>query len=209
MSTRQLTQDRLASYAGHLRSEERSPSTVEKYTRDIEAFANWLAGGPVTRERAAAWREHLASAGYAPATVNSMLAAVNGLFRFLGWEDCRVKFLKVQRRLFRDRCRELTRPEYDRLLEAAHAGGQERLALLMEAICSTGIRVSEVRYLTVEAAKAERAEIRLKGKIRVILLPRKLCRKLLKYAAKKRPPPGRSFSPEAAKAYLGGRYGRR
>ena len=209
MKNRQLTQDRLASYAGHLRSEERSPGTVEKYTRDAEAFANWLAGGPVTRERAAAWREHLASAGYAPATVNSMLAAVNGLFRFLGWEDCRVKFLKVQRRLFRDRDRELTRPEYDRLLEAAHAGGQERLALLMEAICSTGIRVSEVRYLTVEAAKAERAEIRLKGKIRVILLPRKLCRKLLKYAAKKRPPPGRSFSPEAAKAYLGGRYGRR
>ena len=193
MKNRQLTQDRLASYAGHLRSEERSPGTVEKYTRDAEAFANWLAGGPVTRERAAAWREHLASAGYAPATVNSMLAAVNGLFRFLGWEDCRVKFLKVQRRLFRDRCRELTRPEYDRLLEAAHAGGQERLALLMEAICSTGIRVSEVRYLTVEAAKAERAEIRLKGKIRVILLPRKLCRKLLKYAAKNKTASGEIF----------------
>lgn len=193
MKNRQLTQDRLASYAGFLRLEERSPGTVEKYTRDAAAFARWLAGSPVTRERAAAWREHLASAGYAPATVNSMLAAVNGLFRFLGWEDCRVKFLKVQRRLFRDRDRELTRPEYARLLEAAHAGGQERLALLMEAICSTGIRVSEVRYLTVEAAKAERAEIRLKGKIRVILLPRKLCRKLLKYAAKNKTVSGEIF----------------
>ena len=111
MKNRQLTQDHLASYASFLRSEERSPGTIEKYTRDAEAFARWLAGGPVTRERAAAWREHLASAGYAPATVNSMLAAVNGLFRFLGWEECRVKYLKVQRRLFRDRSRELTRPE--------------------------------------------------------------------------------------------------
>lgn len=193
MKNRQLTQDRLAAYAGHLRSEERSSGTVEKYTRDIEAFANWLAGGPVTRERAAAWREHLASAGYAPATVNSMLAAVNGLFRFLGWEDCRVKFLKVQRRLFRDRCRELTRPEYDRLLEAAHGLGRERLALLLETICSTGIRVSEVKYITVEAARTGRAEISLKGKLRTILLPGKLCRKLKKYAKAQKTASGEIF----------------
>ena len=200
MSTRQLTQDRLASYAGHLRSEERSPSTVEKYTRDIEAFANWLAGGPVTRERAAAWREHLASAGYAPATVNSMLAALNGLFRFLGWEDCRVKFLKVQRRLFRDRCRELTRPEYDRLLDAAHGLGRERLALLLETICATGIRVSEVKYITVEAARAGRAEVSLKGKLRTILLPGKLCRKLKKYARAQKIASGEIFLTRSGKS---------
>ena len=182
MIERQLTQDHLTAYAGHLLSEERSGGTIEKYVRDAGAFARWLAGEPVTRERAAAWREHLASSGYAPVTINSMLAAVNGLFRFLGWEECRVKFLKVQRRLFRDQSRELTRPEYDRLLEAAHADGQERLALLMEAICSTGIRVSEVKYITVEAARTGRAEISLKGKLRTILLPGKLCRKLKKYA---------------------------
>lgn len=182
MIERQLTQDHLTAYAGHLLSEERSGGTIEKYVRDAGAFARWLAGEPVTRERAAAWREHLASSGYAPVTINSMLAAVNGLFRFLGWEECRVKFLKVQRRLFRDQSRELTRPEYDRLLEAAHADGQERLALLMEAICSTGIRVSEVKYITVEAARMGRAEISLKGKLRTILLPGKLCRKLKKYA---------------------------
>lgn len=199
MIERQLTQDHLTAYAGHLLSEERSGGTIEKYVRDAGAFARWLAGEPVTRERAAAWREHLASSGYAPVTINSMLAAVNGLFRFLGWEECRVKFLKVQRRLFRDQSRELTRPEYDRLLEAAHADGQERLALLMEAICSTGVRVSEVRYLTVEAAKAGRAEIRLKGKIRVILLPRKLCRKLLKYAAKNKTASGEIFLTRSGK----------
>lgn len=150
--------EQIVAFGRHLQIEERSGGTIEKYTRDVEAFARWLAGEPVTRERVAAWREHLVANGYAPVTVNSMLAAVNSLFRFLGWEECCVKFLKVQRQLFRDQSRVLTRPEYDRLLEAAHAGGQERLALLMEAICSTGVRVSEVRYLTVEAAQAGRAE---------------------------------------------------
>lgn len=110
--------------------------------------------------------------------------ALNGLFHFLGWDGCRVKFLRVQRRLFRDAGRELTRPEYERLMETARSRGQERLALLMETICATGIRVSEVQYITMEAAKRGRTDIFLKGKIRTILLPEKLCRKLLKYAQK-------------------------
>lgn len=97
-----------------------------------------------------------------------MLAALNGLFRFMGWEDCRVKFLKIQRRLFRDPSRELSRAEYEHLLKTARERGQERLALLMEAICATGIRVSEVKYLTVEAARQGRTDISLKGKIRII-----------------------------------------
>jgi len=122
-----------------------------------------------------------------------MLAALNGLFHFLGWDECRAKFLKVQRRLFRDAGRELTRQEYERLLAAARARGQERLALLMEAICATGIRVSEVRYITVEAAQRGRTEISLKGKIRTILLPGKLCRKLLKYARKHKTVSGEIF----------------
>ena len=180
-------------YADHLRQEERSPGTIEKYLRDIRAFAVWLDGCPVTREQTAAWKEHLLARGYAPVTVNSMLAALNGLFRFLGWEDCRVKFLRLQRRLFRDDSRELTRAEYDRLLSAARARGQERLALLMETICATGIRVSEVRYLTVEAARQGRAEIALKGKIRTILIPGRLCRKLLRYARKQKTASGEIF----------------
>ena len=129
-----------------------------------------------------------------------MLAALNCLFRFLAWEECRVKFLKIQRRMFREPDRELTRPEYDRLLAAAQAAGLERLALLMETICATGVRVSEVKYFTVESARRGRAEIRLKGKIRTILLPNKLCRKLLKYAKKKKPSPARFFSPETEPA---------
>ena len=104
-----------------------------------------------------------------------------------------MKFLKIQRRLFRDDSRELTRPEYDRLLAAAREQGRERLALLLETICATGIRVSEVRYVTVETARTGRAEIALKGKIRTILLPGKLCRKLLKYARRQKIASGEIF----------------
>ena len=193
MPERTIDPAQLASYTAHLRREERSPGTIEKYLRDIRAFAGWLDGRPVSRELVAEWRDHLLSKDYAPVTINSMLAALNGLFHFLGWDECRAKFLKVQRRLFRDAGRELTRQEYERLLAAARARGQERLALLMEAICATGIRVSEVRYVTVEAVYRGRAEISLKGKIRTILLPGKLCRKLLKYARKQKIASGEIF----------------
>ena len=188
-----LTEERIAAYGRNLATEERSHGTIENYLRHVRIFAAWLNGTPATKEQAAGWKEYLISQGYAPTTINSMLAALNGLFRFLGWDECRVKFLKVQRRLFRDAGRELTRPEYEHLLETAKERGQDRLVLLMEAICATGIRVSEVRYITVEAAQRGRAEISLKGKIRTILLPRKLCRKLLKYAKKNKTVSGEIF----------------
>ena len=188
-----LTQTQLSAFAAQLRREEKSAGTAEKYLRDAGRPSSQRANRSVTSELAAAWREHLTAQGYAPVTVNSMLSAVNHLFRFLGWEECRVKFLKIQRRTFREEGRELTRPEYDRLLAAARRRGENRLALLMEAICSTGVRVSEVRYLTVEAARAGRAEVRLKGKIRTILLPGKLCRKLLKYAKTQKTVSGEIF----------------
>ena len=196
----ELSAERIAAYGQYLRTEERSSGTVEKYLRDVRAFAAWMGGVPVTKELAAGWKEHLHFQGYAPATINSMLAAINGLFHFLGWDGCRVKFLKVQRRLFRDAGRELTRPEYERLLAAARERGRERLALLMETICATGIRVSEVRYITVEAAQWGRAEISLKGKIRTILLPGKLCRKLLKYAKKQNTASGEIFLTKSGKS---------
>ena len=122
-----------------------------------------------------------------------MLAALNNLFRFLGWNECHMKFLKIQRKLFRDTARELTRTEYEQLIRTAEAQGKHRLALLMETICATGVRVSEVKYLTVEAARTGCAEISLKGKIRTILLPNKLCRKLLKYAKKQKIASGEIF----------------
>lgn len=176
-----------------LHAEERSCRTVEKYLRDVRKFLCWLGDRALTKELAAEWKTELLAQGYAPVTINSMLAAVNGFFRVAGREDCRVRFLRIQRRMFREPTRELTRGEYMRLLETASALGKDRLALLMETICASGIRVSEVQYITVEVAQKGRAEIALKGKIRTILLPAKLCRKLLKYAQKNKIASGEIF----------------
>ena len=193
MGDYKLTPECITAYGCHLKREEKSAATQEKYLRDITAFVRWLGSSLVTRENVIGWKEHLQAEGRAPTTINTALSALNGLFRFLGWTDCHAKFLKIQRRMFRNQSRELTRADYDQLIAAAWERGQNRLALLMETICATGIRVSEVRYITVEAAKAGRAEIALKGKIRVILIPRKLCRKLLKYAKKNKTVSGEIF----------------
>ena len=187
-----ITEAELAGFGAFLRSEERSEGTVENYLRSAGEFAAWL-GGPVEVGSAAAWREALLRRGLAPATVNNKLAALAKLFRFLGWEGCAARPLRLQRRLFRAADRELSRAEYQRLLAAAHGLGNDRLALLMEAICATGIRVSEVKYLTVEAVKQGRAEIALKGKIRTILIPGKLRRKLLQYARARKTVSGEIF----------------
>ena len=195
-----LTAAQIARYARALRTEERAPATIEKYLRDVRSFSAWLEGRPVSKELAARWKEGLLGSGLAPATVNAKLSALNGLFRFLGWEDCRVRFLKLQRRAFRDPARDLTREEYGRLLETANRQGRGRLALLLETICAAGLRVSEVRCITAEAVLAGRAEIRLKGKIRTILLPGKLCRKLLKYAKKQKIASGEIFLTRSGKA---------
>lgn len=187
-----VTPKELSDFARRLREDERSASTIENYLRHIRAFAAWAGERPVTKDLAAAWKEHLV-AQYRPGTVNTMLVSLNRFFGFLGWYDCQVKTLRIQRRLFREDSKELTREEYARLVSAAQASGRERLVLLLEAICSTGIRVSEVKYITVEALKLGKAEISLKGKIRTILLPNKLCRKLLKYAKKQKTVSGEVF----------------
>ena len=188
-----ITPKQLADFQRHLVSQERSPGTVRKYLADLESFVRWLGGRPITREEATAWKAHLTARGYAPVTVNAKLAALNTFLRFAGWEDCRLRFLKIQRRMFRDQSRDLTRAEYEKLVAAARDRGREDLALLLETICATGIRVSEVRYITREAVWAGRADIALKGKIRTILLPGKLCRKLKKFAQNKKIASGELF----------------
>ena len=193
MNEHKSISEHIQTYANHLRLEEKSAATIEKYLRDLRNFACWLDGREITKERTAEWKAHLVERGYAPASVNAMLSALNGLLDFLELGTCRVKFLKLQRRMFRDDSRDLTRADYDWLISTAQERSQNRLALLMETICATGIRVSEVRYITVEAAKAGRAEIALKGKIRTILIPGKLCRKLLKYAKQQKTASGEIF----------------
>lgn len=192
MEKYQLTAEHITTYGQYLCAEERSSGTIEKYLRDICAFSRWLGDRLITKECLHEWKEYLQENHYAPVTINSMLAPLNGLFHFLGW-DFRIKFLKIQRKVFREVDKELSRGEYERLLETAKAQGKEQLALLMETICATGIRVSEVRYITVEAAQCGRANISLKGKNRVILIPAKLCRKLLKYARKQKTVTGEIF----------------
>lgn len=193
MNEHQVTPEQLQAYSKHLYLGEKSAATIEKYLRDVRAFARWLEGREITKERTSEWKACLIERNYAPASINAMLSALNSLLDFLGLMDCRVKILKIQRRMFRDSSRDLTRSDYDVLTATARSKGKERLALLMEAICATGIRVSEVKYLTVEAAQEGRAEISLKGKIRTILIPMKLCRKLLKYAKKQRITSGEIF----------------
>lgn len=196
--THTITPTDIDGYCLSLLSDERAPGTIKKYRRDVTAFSRWLGGRPVSKENSTGWKAHLLNRGYAPRTVNSMLAAVNSFFRFAGW-NIKVKFLKIQRQLFRDATRELNRAEYTQLLAAARSNGQERLALIMETLCATGIRISELRYITVAAAQQGKATISLKGKIRTILLPTKLYRKLQKYAKKEKIASGAIFRTKSGK----------
>ena len=193
MKKRGISAEELDSFCQHLRGEERSAATIEKYRRDVAQFAAWLGENQLEKEAGVRWKAHLLAQGCEPSTVNGKLTALDRFLHFLGQADCKVKHLKIQRHLFREDGRELTRREYDQLLAAARSTGRERLALLMESICGTGIRVSEVKYLTVEAARRGKVEVALKGKIRAILLPGKLCRKLLKYAGKNKIASGEIF----------------
>ncbi|PWM14636.1 MAG: integrase [Collinsella tanakaei] len=193
MEEKRITETNVTAYTAYLKRIERSNNTIEKYRRDVLSFARWLNNRSVDCKNVVEWKQYLLQKGYAPATINSMLIAVNRFFDFMGWADCKVNTLKLQKRLFREEKRDLTKEEYGRLINTAVVNGKERLALLMETICATGIRVSEVQYITVEAAQQGRTEISLKGKIRTILLPGKLCKKLLKYAKKQKTVSGEIF----------------
>lgn len=165
---------------------ERSRATVEKYARDVRAFYRWLPEDKTFEKETVIRYKSFLCERYAPASVNSMLAALRAFFSFMGWKDCDVRLLRIQRQVFSRKERELSKEEYLRLVETAEVLGKRRLCLLLQIMASTGIRVSEVQYITVEAAQQGKAEISLKGKIRVILLPGKLCRKILKYAKKEK-----------------------
>ena len=189
----QLTERELDQFETYLRHDEREESTIEAYLRSLTRFAEWADGRAVTKELAMEWKAVLAEAGYRPISVNAMLAAVNKFFTCMGREDCKVKYLKLQRQMFRKSEKDLSKEEYQRLVQAAHEKGDLRMELILETICATGIRVGELKYITVEAVRAGVAEIALKGKIRTILLPHRLCRKLQKYAKQQKIASGKLF----------------
>ncbi len=169
----------IKAFEEYLLENEKSPLTIEKYLRDVRYFLTWLGGRELTKAEVLAYKTYLME-HYAIASVNSMISALAAWLKFAGKSECCVKTLKLQRTAFCSEDRELTRSEYLRLLQAAK--NDARLALLMQTIAATGIRVSEHRFITAEAAKRGTAEVRCKGKIRTILLPRKLCKALLSYA---------------------------
>ena len=199
MGGREIGKEQLGEFKRQLGREERELGTIEKYMREVKKFALWQGRRKVTKETVSEWKEQLRTAGYKPETVNGKLSAVNKFLSCMGWGECCVKYLKIQRRLFRSTGRELTKDEYTRLVETAQSLGKTRLALLIETICATGIRVSEVKYITAEALRAGRADISLKGKIRTVLLPGKLCRKLQKYAKKQKITSGEIFLTRSGK----------
>lgn len=176
-----MTRKQIVQFRNKLIEGEKSTATVKKYLRDVELFFDFVNGRRVTKEIAIDYKTHLKER-YKPTSVNSMLASINGFFREMNWRECMVKALKVQRQAFRSKERELTKEEYFRLLKAAKERKNTRLYLLMQTICATGIRISELQFITVEALQSGRALVSLKGKTRTVLIPTALCRALRRYA---------------------------
>jgi site-specific recombinase XerD len=165
-----ITEKQIAAFAAHLKNEEKSENTVEKYIRDVRAFAAYVGESDITKETVIAYKNKLLSDNYAARSVNSMIASINGLFVFLGWADLKVKSIKLQRQIYCPEEKELTKAEYMRLVNTAKQKGNERLNLLIQTICGTGIRVSELQYITVEAVKCGEAVVSLKGKTRSVFI---------------------------------------
>ena len=175
-----ISNETIEAYRKYLISEEKAPATIEKYIRDIGAFTRWLGEKEWDKEAVLQYKSYLCGMAL-PASVNSVISSLNSFFTYCGQSELRVRSLKVQRQVFSKEERELSKVEYERLLKAAKQKHNERLYLLMSTICSTGIRVSDLQYITAEAVCRGRAEIRCKGKCRTVFLPDALCRMLIRY----------------------------
>ena len=176
-----ITDDLIEKYKDFLINEEKASATLEKYMRDIKVFSEWTLGSELDKRKVLDYKEYLIGK-FAPASVNSVLSSLNSFFEFNNWYEMKVKMLKIQKQIFAQKDRELSKAEYERLLDAAKAKSNQRLYLLMQTICSSGIRVSELQYITIEAIKLRKATINCKGKMRIVILPKGLCRMLTEYA---------------------------
>ena len=187
-----LTSKEIEKFRNYLREEEKSENTLEKYIRDVTAFSAFC-DGAITKDTVIAYKQNLIDNGYAVRSINSMLASLNSLFSFLGWYELRVKSLKVQQQVFCSEEKELTKAEYERLCRTAERKHNERLCLILQTICGTGIRVSELQFITVEAVRKGEATVSLKGKTRSIFIVRDLQKKLLRYISEQKITAGAVF----------------
>ncbi len=177
---RKITANMIEKFRKYLLNEEKSAVTVEKYIRDVKSFKKWVDGREIVKAEMLLYKEYLIEL-YAPASVNSILSSLNSFFGFNEWYDLRVKNVKVQRQMFVSADKELNKSEYERLLRAAKNKKNEKLYLIMQTICSTGIRVSELKFITVESVKSGQAQVKLKGKVRTVFLPDELVKLLKRY----------------------------
>lgn len=200
MKKRILTAEAIERFEEYLRREEKSLNTVSKYMHDVREFCAYANGSEVTKEIVSAYKNRLIEQSYAVRSINSMLASINSMLAFLGWSDCRVKSIKLQRQLYCPEEKELTKEEYARLVNTARRKGNERLNLILQTICGTGIRVSELRFITVEAVKSAAATVSLKGKTRTVFIVRELQKKLLRFACQQGITSGMLFVSRGGKA---------
>ncbi len=177
---KKITKQNIQNFKSFLTEEEKSNNTIEKYMRDVRFFAAWLQEREFDKSAVLEYKRELMEK-YAPSSVNSMLSSLNALFSYMNWQDMKVKTLKIQRQLFANCERELSRKEYERLLSAAKAKDNEQLYYLMQTIASTGIRISELPAISVEAVQKGQATINCKGKLRQVFLPKTLCKMLTSY----------------------------
>ena len=183
MEERTITNNQIQDFSDYLVREERSNATCDKYVRDVHSFWMFVGNNQVTKELVVTWKKELLDHGYAVRSINSMLASVNSFLGFLGWHDCKAKNIRLQHQTYCAEEKELTKAEYLRLLEASKKN--EQLNLVIQTICGTGIRVSELRYFTVEAVRHGEITVNCKSKTRTILVPGKLKKLLLNYAKQK------------------------
>lgn len=198
MEERILTADIIENFRKNLELQEKSTSTIEKYIRDVKAFSVYAENAAITKEKVIAYKKYLRN-NYAVRSVNSMLASINSLFNSLEWHDLKVKSLKLQQQVFCSEDRELTKAEYARLCKTAERKKNKRLNLILQTICGTGIRVSELQYITVEAAKQGEAVVNCKAKTRSVFIVKELKQKLLRYAAEQNIKSGMIFVTRAGK----------
>lgn len=199
MNERIIQGETISEFGNHLIREEKSKNTIEKYMRDVRAFAAFVGGKIISKELVIGYKQTLVDGGYAVRSINSMLASVNSLLDFIGWHDCKVKTIKTQQQIYCPEEKELTRAEYERLCRTAERKHNERLNLILQTICGTGIRVSELQFITVEAVRKGEATVSLKGKTRTIIITKNLQKKLLRNIAEQKIMSGSVFVTKTGK----------